>query len=81
VITRGLVALEAIAVHTAGRFLVRDGVTYADIHLLPQLDVARRMKVDLEPFPTLRRVEAECSALAEFQSAHPNNQPDREPSP
>jgi hypothetical protein len=40
---------------------------------------ARRFDVDLEPFPTLRRVDAECSTLAEFQSAHPNVQPDREP--
>ncbi|HTQ07679.1 MAG TPA: maleylacetoacetate isomerase [Polyangiaceae bacterium] len=78
-ITRGLGALEAIARESAGRFLVRDGVTLADIYLVPQLFSARRFGVDLEPFPTLRRVDAECSALAEFQSAHPNAQPDSEP--
>jgi len=81
VIDRGLAALEAIAEQTAGRFLVRDGVTYADIYLVPQLDAARRFGVDLERFPTLRRVEAECSVLPGFQSAHPNAQPDREEQP
>jgi maleylpyruvate isomerase len=77
-IVRGLTALEAIAEETAGRFLVRDGVTLADIYLMPQLGSAHRFGIDLEPFPTLRRVEGECSALVEFQSAHPNAQPDRE---
>jgi maleylpyruvate isomerase len=80
-IDRGLAAMEAIAEQTAGRFLVRDGVTYADIYLVPQLDAARRFDVDLERFPTLRRVEAECCTLVEFQSAHPNAQPDRETQP
>ncbi len=78
-IARGLTALEAIARESAGRFLVRDGVTLADIYLVPQMYSARRFAVDLEPFPTLRRVDAECSTLAEFQSAHPNAQPDSEP--
>jgi len=72
-------ALERIASESAGRFLVRDGVTLADIFLVPQLFSARRFGIDLEPFPTLRRVDAECSMLAEFQSAHPNAQPDYDP--
>ena len=63
---------------TARQLLVRSGVTYADICLLPQPDAARRFVVDLERFPTLRRVEAECSASPGFQSAHPNKQPDPE---
>jgi maleylpyruvate isomerase len=78
-IERGLAAIEALAGASSGRFLVRDGVTLADIYLVPQMYSARRFDVDLEPFPTLRRVDAECSTLAEFQSAHPNAQPDREP--
>ena len=78
-IERGLEAIEAIAVHSAGKFMVRDGVTLADIYLVPQIASAKRFAVDLEPFPTLRRVDARCSELVEFQSAHPNAQPDREP--
>lgn len=77
-ITRGLAALESVARETAGRHLVRDGVTLADIYVVPALYVARRNGVDLEPYPTLRRVEAACAPLAEFQSAHPNAQPDYE---
>ena len=76
---KGFAALEGLAVQSAGRFLVRDGVTLADIYLVPQIFAGRRFGIDLEPFPTLRRVDAECSALAEFQSAHPNAQPDYEP--
>jgi maleylpyruvate isomerase len=77
-LTRGLEALEGLARATAGRYLVRDGVTLADMYLVPQLYVARRFGVDLEPYPTLRRVEAACNELGEFQSAHPNAQPDYE---
>jgi maleylpyruvate isomerase len=77
-IERGLGALEAIAKTTAGRFMVRDGVTFADILLVPQLFSARRFGVDVERFPTLRRVELECSALPAFEAAHPNAQPDAE---
>ena len=78
-IIRGLDALEGVARHTAGRFLVRDGVTLADMYLIPQLYNARRFHVDLGPYATLLRVEGECNALGEFQSAHPNAQPDYEP--
>lgn len=77
-IERGLEALETISRSGAGRFLVRDGVTFADILLVPQLFAARRFGVDVQRFPTLLRVEAECSALPAFQSAHPNAQPDFE---
>lgn len=78
-IVRGLEALEGVANDTAGRHLVRDGVTLADIYLIPQLYNARRFHVDLAPYPTLLRVEGECNALGEFQSAHPNAQPDYDP--
>ena len=78
-IARGLDALEAIACTTAGRYLVRDGVTLADMYLIPQLYNARRFHVELGPYPTLLRVEGECTALGEFQSAHPNAQPDYDP--
>jgi len=78
-IGRGLTALEGIAKASAGRFLVRDGVSFADILLIPQLNTARRFGVDVERFSTLLRVEAECLALPAFQAADPNAQPDFEP--
>jgi maleylpyruvate isomerase len=75
-IRRGMEALERQAQATAGRFLVSDGVTFADILLVPQLYASNRFGVPTEAFPTLARVGRECEALAAFQAAHPNAQPD-----
>lgn len=76
VIHEGFVALEALATQTAGRCLVGDQLTLADICLVPQVYNARRFSVDLAPFPTLSRVEAFCQAQPAFQSSHPDRQPD-----
>jgi maleylpyruvate isomerase len=78
-ISRGLAALEASAGETAGGFLVGDGVTVADVYLVPQLYNARRFALDLAPYPTLRRAEASCLALPAFTATHPDQQPDAEP--
>jgi maleylpyruvate isomerase len=75
-LARGVAALEEAAAPTAGRFLVGDAPTLADVYLVPQLLAARRFKVDLEPVPTLRRVEAACLELEAFQRARPEAQPD-----
>jgi len=80
-ITRGLTALEALASERAGRFLVGDQLTLADVCLVPQLFMARRFGVDVEPFTTLRRVEEECRGLPAFERTHPTHQPDAEPRP
>lgn len=74
-IARGLSALEAVARETAGGYLVGDTVSVADVFLVPQLDVARRMAVDLDAMPTLRRVETRCVTLGAFERAHPKHQP------
>jgi len=76
VIHKGFVALESLARQTAGTYLVGDAVTLADACLVPQLYNARRFKVDLEPFPTLLRVEQACEQLPAFKAAHPSAQPD-----
>jgi maleylpyruvate isomerase len=78
-IARGLAALEAAARDGAGRFAHGDAPTLADCYLVPQLYNARRFGLDLEPYPTLRRVEEACAALAPFQAAHPDRQPDAPP--
>jgi len=78
-ITTGLAALERHAVESAGRYLVGDSVTLADVYLVPQLYTARRFGVELEPYPTLLRVETACEALPAFQRAHANAQPDFDP--
>ena len=50
--------------------------TLADCCLVPQLYNARRFGVDLEPYPTIRRIEAACLAHPAFDAARPENQPD-----
>jgi maleylpyruvate isomerase len=78
-IQTGLAALEQHATSTAGKFLIGDAVTIADVYLVPQLYAARRFSVPVEPYPTLLRIEAACGELPAFQSAHPNAQPDFDP--
>jgi maleylpyruvate isomerase len=75
-ISRGLEALERAALETAGRFLVGDAPSFADLYLVPQLYNARRFAVELEPYPTLTRIDETCRALPAFEAAHPDAQPD-----
>jgi maleylpyruvate isomerase len=75
-ITRGLAALAASAEATAGKFLVGDAPTFADVCLVPQLSFARRFDIDGRAWPLLARVEEACMALPAFQSAHGDRQPD-----
>ena len=75
-IARGLAALETVSQETAGAFLVGEAVSLADLYLVPQLYNARRFGVPLDPYPTLVRVEAACSALPAFVESHPDRQPD-----
>jgi glutathione S-transferase len=36
---------------------------------------ARRYECDLEPYPTLRRIDEHCRSLAAFAAAAPERQP------
>jgi len=73
---RGLASLERAAGETAGTYMVGDAVSFADLALVPQLYVGRRYGVELQPYPTLTRIEAACAALPAFQAAHPDVQAD-----
>ncbi len=76
VIRDGLSAMEAIAATGAGRFLIGDTPSIADICLVPQLYNARRFELTLDTFPTLLRAEASCADTPELKAAHPDHQPD-----
>lgn len=77
-IAGGLKVLEARAESLSGRYLVGDTVSIADVLLVPQLYAARRLNLPFDAYPTLLRIEAECSKLEGFAAAHPDRQADRE---
>ena len=73
-VREGLTALEALAKPRAGAFLYGDAPSLADICLVPQLYNARRFKVAIAAFPTLRRADETASAHPAFAAAHPDRQ-------
>ena len=75
-IERGFAALEAMI--RPGPYCFGPHVTLADICLVPQVANARRFKVPLDRFPKIVAVDAACLALAAFDRARPENQPDAE---
>jgi maleylpyruvate isomerase len=59
-----------------GRFSHGDAPTLADVYLVPQIESARRFKVDLSRWPRIMAVEQACIALQAFIEAAPARQPD-----
>ena len=59
-----------------GRFSHGDAPTIADCYLIPQIESARRFKVDLTKWPLIMAVEKACMELEAFQRAAPKMQPD-----
>lgn len=57
-----------------GRFCHGDAPTLADVCLVPQVANARRLSLDLEPYPRIVEIDAACREMPEFQSAAPEQQ-------
>ena len=76
VMTKGLHALEVRAKLHAGKFLVGDALSLADVFLIPQMYNARRAGVDVTQFPRLIDIEAQALSLEAFAKAVPEAQPD-----
>lgn len=77
-ISAGFDAYEALLAADArrGRFSHGDAPTIADVYLIPQIESARRFKVDLTRWPLIAEVEKACMELEAFQKAAPRQQPD-----
>ncbi|HJU39095.1 MAG TPA: maleylacetoacetate isomerase [Tahibacter sp.] len=77
-IAEGFRAFEELLADSpsTGQFCEGDDPTLADVCLVPQVYNARRWGVDLEPFPTIVRIDAHCRTLPAFDAARPEAQPD-----
>lgn len=79
-INQGFEALETWVARYShdGRHCYGDGVTLADVFLVPQVFNARRVAVDMASFPRLAAVSAHLEQLPAFAAARPEAQPDAE---
>jgi maleylpyruvate isomerase len=77
-ITDGFNAIEALlaADKTRGDFCFGHTPTLADVYLIPQIESARRFKVDSTRWPLISGVDAACGKLEAFHNAAPAAQPD-----
>ena len=73
----GFGALEQLlADHpSTGAFCDGEVPGLADCLLVPQVYNARRFGLDHSPYPTVRRIDAECLRLEAFRRAAPEAQP------
>jgi maleylacetoacetate isomerase len=79
-IGQGFAALEELARRhgDATNFLYSNGVTLADLCLVPQMYNARRYHLDLRPYPALVAIDAHLMTLPAFATTRPDAQPDAE---
>ena len=77
-ITAGFDAIEALlaADRDRGDYCFGHAPTLADVYLVPQVESARRFKVDVSRWPRISAVDAVCSQLDAFRVAAPALQPD-----
>jgi maleylpyruvate isomerase len=77
-ITQGFGAIEALlaAQPQRGEFCFGDAPTLADVYLVPQVESARRFKVDIARWPRIEGIDDACGRLEAFRKAAPAAQPD-----
>lgn len=77
-ISAGFDAYEALlaADPARGAFSFGNAPTVADVYLIPQVESARRFKVDLARWPRISTIDQACGELDAFKRAAPAAQPD-----
>ena len=77
-ISAGFDAIEALLLKypQRGDFCFGNTPTLADVYMVPQVESARRFKVDLSRWPLVQAVDAACAQLEAFRKAAPSAQPD-----
>ena len=77
-IASGFDALESILKNSpkSGQFCFGDSPTMADVYLAPQVESARRFKVDMNRWPIIKSIDEHCLSLEAFKLAAPALQPD-----
>jgi maleylpyruvate isomerase len=77
-ISDGFDALETLLANdaTRGDFCFGHTPTIADVYLVPQVESARRFKIDLASWPHICAVDTACARLDAFRLAAPALQPD-----
>lgn len=77
-IVDGFNAYEALLNKDKNRlnFSYGDTPTLADVYLIPQIESARRFKVDLSQWPLIASIETACMQLDAFKDAAPMQQLD-----
>lgn len=75
-IAHGFKSLEKLLLSYSGEYCVGNEITMADACLVPQVMNAHRFKVDMEPFPCIRRIINSLEKNDAFSSTHPKYEPD-----
>jgi len=77
-IAQGFDAIEALlaADPQRGEFCFGDAPTLADVYLVPQVESARRFKVDVGHWRRIQGIDDACRKLEAFRKAAPAAQPD-----
>lgn len=77
-IAAGFDAIEALLANDRQRseFCFGNTPTLADVYLVPQVESARRFKLDLARWPRVMSVDEACARLEAFRRAAPVLQPD-----
>lgn len=75
-INRGFTAIEKLLATSCGKFCVGDDVSLADVCLVPQVLNARKLQVNLAPYPNIVRIDRLLHLHEAFKKSHPFVQAD-----